>query len=84
MTPDELRQSIARDQGWSLCRCGHYISMCADCRSHYEANRERYAAYWAWYLGTGQLLGHAAFPSFRDEAADAAEADNLAFFEAGR
>ena len=81
MTPDELRDKIARDQGWTQCRCGHYLECCADCRGWLVEHSPRIVAGWRWFVtnrvGTPLRWGDLG-------SADAAEADDLAYFEGVR
>jgi hypothetical protein len=75
MTPDELREAITRDQ--TRCRCGHLLAACADCRDWLIEHSARIAAGWRWYVNTRPSLA-------RVHMADAAEADNDAWYEGGR
>jgi hypothetical protein len=82
MNEDEaqrIRDAIARDQ--TTCRCGHLLAACADCMGWMRENSLRIATAWEWWyikavelgVGLGQEWG-----------ADAAEADDLAYFEGAR
>lgn len=65
----------------TLCRCGHILECCADCRDWLADNSARIER--AWRFFTRQLCGTGAWPAiFR--TFDAAEADNLAYFESVR
>ncbi len=63
----------------TLCRCGHLLDCCADCRGWLIAESPRIADSWAWWLRT---FGDAI--PIRRRFAQAAEADNLAHFMAAR
>jgi hypothetical protein len=65
----------------TLCRCGVQLAFCADCRGWLAENSARIADAIEWWhirtvehgLDPGPVWG-----------ADAAEADDLAYFECGR
>lgn len=77
MTPDELRNAIARDQGWTMCRCGHYLAACADCMGWMRENSARIALQWKWYVENRPF-------QYQDWCADQMEADDLAFYLGAR
>jgi hypothetical protein len=61
----------------TLCRCGHLLAACADCRDWLSDHAPRIAAAWEWWwikaLELGVGLG-------QEWGADAAEADDLAYY----
>jgi hypothetical protein len=81
MNEDEaqrLRDAIARDQ--TRCRCGHLLAACADCRDWLIEHSPRITVNWrAWFVVA--ILQQREYKHVW--GADAAEADDLAYFEAG-
>ncbi len=73
---DRLRDAIQHDQ--TACRCGHLLAACADCRDWLTEHSPRIVACWRdwlnfWIDDYKWMRG-----------ADAAEADNLTHYLAGR
>jgi hypothetical protein len=76
---ERLREKIAHDQ--TRCRCGHLLAACADCRDWLIANSPRIAtALEWWYIKAVELRQDVSVTW----GADTAEADDLAWFMAGR
>lgn len=76
-----LRDAIARDQRWSTCRCGHILECCADCMGWLRDHSARIEASWRWFTNKA-VFG--VYIAAGQRYIDAAEADDLAYFEAGR
>lgn len=83
MTEDDaqrLREKITHDQ--TACRCGHLLAACADCRGWLIEHSPRIAfEFEFWYIravenDNGDVDG--------TWGADAAEADDRAYYLAGR
>jgi hypothetical protein len=81
---DHLRYSFALGQGWTICYCSSRsaamcvdVDYCADCAGWLHEHSPRIAAGWRWFVdqrvGTIWRWGDLA-------AADAAEADDRAYF----
>lgn len=65
----------------TLCRCGHILECCADCMGWLRQNSMRIAASWQWFVNASLTGG---WQPAMLRAADAAEADDRAFFDAYR
>lgn len=65
----------------TLCRCGHILDSCSDCRGWLIENSVRIANQREWWhikvLSHGQAIGS-------QWGTEAAEADNIAYFESWR
>jgi hypothetical protein len=78
MNPDELREKIAQDQGWTRCYCcGHLLEACSDCAGWLVVNSPRIAASWRWFVNASLAGGWQ--PAALD-AANAAENYNRHLF----
>jgi len=75
-----LSDRIQHDQ--TSCRCGHLLAACADCRGWLVDHSPRIAGAWRWFVD--RYCWSTAYDLRWDvDAANAAEADDLAYFEAG-